>query len=131
MRMPSRSDSSRRSAIPSSLRSLTSSAIRSIKRALFTWKGISVTTMAERPLFSSVSTVARAQREDAAALAVRLADGPLPADEPAGREVGSGDVAHQVLDTEGGVFDQGDERVAHLAEIVRRHVRRHADGDAR
>ena len=77
--------------MPSSFRSFTSSAMRSISRALFTWYGISVTMIAERPLFSSVSIVgARAHREDAAALAVRLADRRLAADEAAGREVGPG-----------------------------------------
>ena len=63
MRMPSRSDSSRRPspAMPSSFRSRTSSAICPMRRALFTWYGISVTMMDERPVFSSVSTVARAR----------------------------------------------------------------------
>ena len=41
--------------MPSSLRSFTSSAMRSIRRALFTWYGISVTMIAVRPLLSSVS----------------------------------------------------------------------------
>ena len=43
MRMPERSDSSRRSLMPSILPSLTSSAIFSIRVALFTWYGSSVT----------------------------------------------------------------------------------------
>ena len=47
--------------MPSSFRSLTSSAMRSISRDLFTWKGISRTTIDERPDFSSVSTTARAR----------------------------------------------------------------------
>ena len=45
MRMPSRSDSSRRSEMPSIRLSLTSSAIFSIRRALFVMYGISVTTI--------------------------------------------------------------------------------------
>ena len=60
MRMPSLSDSSRSSAMPSIFFSLTSSAIFSISRALFTWYGSSVTTIASRPLSSLTSTSARA-----------------------------------------------------------------------
>ena len=60
MRMPSLSDSSRSSLMPSSFFSLTSSAIFSISRALLTWYGISVTTIASRPL-SATSTSAFAR----------------------------------------------------------------------
>ena len=61
MRMPSRSDSSRRSAMPSIVFSRTSSAIFSMSRALFTWYGISVTTIDVRsPFFAvSISVLAR------------------------------------------------------------------------
>jgi len=44
-RVPERSDSSRRSAIPLIRPSFTSSAIRSLIALLFTWYGNSVTTM--------------------------------------------------------------------------------------
>ena len=37
---------------------------------------------------------------------------------------------HQVLDVRGGVVDQRHDRVDDFAEVVRRDVRRHADGDA-
>ena len=47
--------------MPSSFRSFTSSAMRSISRALFTWNGISLTMIDERPDFSCVSTAARAR----------------------------------------------------------------------
>src|SRR5881296_618176 len=107
--MPSRSDSSRRSEIPSSLRSFTSSAMRSTSRDLFTWYGISVTMIAERPLFSSVSI-------SALALAVGVANGRLPADEASGRKVGTRDEAHEVVECELRVLDQGHERVTDLAE---------------
>ena len=55
MCIPLRSDSSRRSDIPSILLSFTSSAIFSISLALFTWYGISVTTI--RCLFSFTSCI--------------------------------------------------------------------------
>ncbi len=44
-RMPSRSDSSRRSRMPSMVPSFTWSAMRSMSRALFVWNGSSVMTM--------------------------------------------------------------------------------------
>src|SRR3546814_16532807 len=69
MRMPSLSDSSRSSLMPSSFFSLTRSAIFSISRALFTWYGISVTMIDSRPL-SAHSTSARAHAHPAAAGAV-------------------------------------------------------------
>ena len=60
MRMPSRSDSSRRSAIPSMRLSFTRSAIFSSRVALFTWYGSSVTMIAVRsPRTSSNATWAR------------------------------------------------------------------------
>ena len=60
MRMPWRSDSSRRSAMPSIFLSLTRSAIFSSRAALFTWYGSSVTMIAVRsPRTSSNATCAR------------------------------------------------------------------------
>ena len=60
IRMPSRSDSSRRSATPSSFLSLTRSAIFSSSADLFTWYGSSLTMIAIRsPLTSSNATWAR------------------------------------------------------------------------
>ncbi len=60
-RMPSLSDSSRSSEMPSISLPRTSSAMRSMRRALFTWYGSSVTMMASRPLSSISSIVARAR----------------------------------------------------------------------
>ena len=60
IRMPSRSDSSRRSVIPSILLSLCSSAIFSISLALLTRYGSSVTTIRFFPLsIGSISVTAR------------------------------------------------------------------------
>ena len=88
--------------------------------------------IAERPLLSSVSTSAlRAEREDAPALAVRVADRALTADEAGRGKVRPGDEPHQLVDGQLRGLDERDQRVAHLAQVVRRDVRRHADGDAR
>jgi hypothetical protein len=73
---------------------------------------------------------ARPHREDAAALTVGLPDRRLPADEAGGREVRSRNELHELVDGELGRLDQGDQRIAHLAQVVRRDVRRHADRDA-
>jgi hypothetical protein len=60
MRMPVRSDSSRTSEMPSTFFSPTSSAIRSMSLALFTWYGSSVTTICSKSfLRSSTSATAR------------------------------------------------------------------------
>ena len=47
----------------------------------------------------------------------------------AGREVGALDVPRQPLDVDRRVVDHRHERVDHLAEVVRRDVRRHPDRD--
>ena len=47
-----------------------------------------------------------------------------------GREIGAGDDFHQPFRRQIGVFDQGQRAVDHLAQIVRRDARGHADGDA-
>ena len=74
---------------------------------------------------------ARAHADAAAAGLVGVADA-LPAeDDPARREVGALDVLHQLLDGDRRVVDERDDRVGDLAEVVRRDVRGHADGDAR
>ncbi len=56
---------------------------------------------------------------------------PRPRMMPAGREVGALDVAHQALGVDRRVVDERDRRVDHLAQVVRRDVRRHADRDPR
>ena len=59
--IPSRSDSSRISVIPSTTLPRTSSAIFSISLALLSWYGISVTTIALLSLLSAVSICVRAR----------------------------------------------------------------------
>ena len=66
----------------------------------------------------------------AAALVVGLAGAGAAEDQAAGGEVGGGDVVHQLGDGEVGVLDQRQGRVDDLAEVVRRDVGGHADGDA-
>src|SRR5262245_9324530 len=71
-----------------------------------------------------------AHHDGAAALHIGGANARVPENDAAGRKVGAGNDADQVLDAEIGVFYQRDTAVDHLAEIVRRDVGRHADGDA-
>ena len=52
-------------------------------------------------------------------------------DRPGGREIGALDVLHQALDVDVGVVDVGECRCDHLAQVVRRDVRRHAHRDPR
>ncbi len=61
IRMPSRSDSSRRSEMPSIVFSRTSSAMFSSSRFLLTWYGISVTTIEILSPFFDSSVVAFAR----------------------------------------------------------------------
>ena len=53
------------------------------------------------------------------------------ADEAAGREVGAFDESHQARNADGRVFNLRADAVNDLAEVVGRHVRGHADRDAR
>ncbi len=73
---------------------------------------------------------ARAHDDAAAAGAIRVADPAAADDDRAGREVGTLDVLHQALDVDLRVVDHRHDGVDRLAEMVRRHVRRHPDGDA-
>ncbi len=59
IRMPCRSDSSRIAEMPSILLSLTRPAICSMRRALLTWNGSSVTTIDSRSPFFVFSISAR------------------------------------------------------------------------
>ena len=86
----------------------------------------------------------RAHDDAAAAVGVHLADGvdrlPLAGqrvalaleavDRPPGREVRSEDVLAEVVRGQVRVVDHGDRRVDDLAEVVRRDVGGHPDGDA-
>ncbi len=73
---------------------------------------------------------ARAHHDRAAAGAVRRFDAAAPEDEPRRGEVGPGDDADDVVDRSVGVTHQVHGRVDDLAQVVRRDVGRHADGDA-
>ena len=72
----------------------------------------------------------RADDDRAAARFVTFPDGRFAADDAAGREVGAGDVLHQLLDGDVRVVDERDEAAANFAQVVRRDRRGHADGDA-
>ena len=74
---------------------------------------------------------ARAHHDPAAARAIRVANAGAPDDDRAGRKVGPLHVLHQVLDVRVGLVDQRHDRVDRLAEVMRRHVRRHSNGDPR
>ena len=54
----------------------------------------------------------------------------IAVDDAAGGEVGSLDGLHQLLNGDVVVIDVGADAVAHLAEVVGRHVGGHTDGDA-
>ena len=72
-----------------------------------------------------------ADADPAAAGLVGLADAGQADDRPAGREVRARQVAHQAGDVDRRVLDVGDRGGDHLAQVVRRDVRGHADRDAR
>ncbi len=66
----------------------------------------------------------------AAAGLVGVLDAAVADDDAAGREVRALDVPHQPADLDLRVVDVGDRGVDRLAQVVRRDVGRHADGDA-
>jgi len=74
---------------------------------------------------------AGAHDDGAAPLLIRLARAALPEDQRAGRKVRAGDELHQVGGFEIGILDQGECRINDFTEVMRRDIRRHADGDAR
>ena len=71
-----------------------------------------------------------AHHDAAAAGLVGLPDAAAAHDDAAGREVGTLDVLHQFVRGDLRVVDIGADGVADLAQVVRGHVRGHADGDA-
>ena len=129
-RMPSRSLSSRMSAMPSMRLSCTISAIFSIIVALLTWNGISWTTSASRSRLHRLHRHLPAHHDRAAPGLVGRADAGAAEDDAAGGKIRTGDEFHQLLGGQRRVVDQRHGAVDHLAEIVRRDVGRHADGDA-
>ena len=66
----------------------------------------------------------------AAAGLVGVADAGQAEDDAAGREVRALHVLHQAGGVDVRVVDEGDRRRDRLPQVVRRDVRRHADGDA-
>ena len=62
--------------------------------------------------------------------AVRLADAAPAHDDAARREIGRGDILHQLVDGDIGIVDEGDGPVDDLCEVMGRDIGRHADGDA-
>ena len=72
----------------------------------------------------------RAHAHPAAAGLVRVADAGQAEDHAAGREVRALDVLHQARRVDVRVVDVGDRGRDRLAQVVRRDVRGHADGDA-
>ena len=68
---------------------------------------------------------------DLAAAGRVAVDNALPAaDDAAGGEIGPRNDLHQLFDGHVRVVDELDEPVADLAQVVRRNLRGHADGDA-
>ena len=72
---------------------------------------------------------ARAQDDLAAACGIRRADAAAAHDDALGREIGAGDVLHQVVKRRLGIVEHADAGVDDLGEVVRGDIRRHADGD--
>ena len=73
---------------------------------------------------------AGAHLDDAAPGLVRLADAVDAVDEAGGREIGAGQHPQQALERHPGLVDEEGERIADLAEVVRRDVGRHPHRDA-
>jgi len=74
--------------------------------------------------------VAAAYRDLTPARGVRSLDAGAAADDPARREVRSRNVLHELEDREVRVAGEPDERLAHLAQVVRGNGRGHAHGDS-
>ncbi len=125
-------DSSRTSTTCGSFLDITCSAIDSTSAALLTLYGIEVTTICRLPRGSVSTLYSPRSRTAPCPLSYRALElGPAVQDLAAGREVGSLDVLQQRF----GVGVAGSSIIAtravdDLAEVVRRDVRRHADGDA-
>ena len=71
-----------------------------------------------------------AHHDRAAAGVVGAADAGAAENDAAGREIRARHDLDQIVDADGRIVDHRDAGVDHLAEIVRRDVGRHADGDA-
>jgi len=132
MRMPSLSDSSRSSEMPSSFLSLTSSAILfqqprlvHLVRQFGDNDGL---TAAAR--FIDFDFGAGTHVDATAAGKIGLADAARAVDEGGGRKVRARHEAHQIDDAEFGGVDQRHAGVDDFGKIMRRDIGRHADRDA-
>ena len=74
---------------------------------------------------------ARADGDLAAARGVGGADTGAAHDDALRREVGTGDVLHEIRERSLGIVEHADAGVDDLGEVVGRDIGRHADGDAR
>ena len=100
------------------------------RRALFTWYGISVTMIACLSLVMfSMAALARIMKRPRP-VRVGFEDSRAPVDEAAGREVGALHELQHLGQLRVGIVHQRDGGVDDFREIVRRNVRRHADGDS-
>ena len=94
------------------------------------WYGSSVTTICIWPrLPSSIAALARILIA-AATGAVGVHDAGAAEDAAAGREVGTLDELHEIVGRRLGIGEQVHRRVDDFAQVVRRDVGGHADGDA-
>ena len=119
------------SAMPVIFLALYSSRIFSITFSGPTIYGSSViTSPVRRAVICSTSAVARIWKRAAAGV-VGVADAVQAHDPAAGGQVRAGDEPHEVVDGRVRVGDQVPGGGDHLDEVVRGHVRGHADGDAR
>ena len=98
---------------------------------LFTWYGISVTTMSNWRLFffSTISAFARVMIA-AASGDIRFFDRLRVIDDAAGREIRPFHELQKVLARGVAVVGKIKDGVGDLAQVVRGNARRHADGDA-
>ena len=119
------------SEMPTSFLAWTPSLIFSMTRSGPTRYGSSVTT---RPVLRGGEVLHRdlgPRAERAAARGVGVPHARQPDDRAARGQVGARHVLHQFLERGLRVHEQVLGGLDHLAEVVRRHVRRHADRDAR
>ena len=72
-----------------------------------------------------------AHLNNAFALSIRLHDGLFAVNESGGRKIRAWDMFHQLPDGDIGIFNQLHQTIDDLAQIVRRNIGRHADGDPR
>jgi len=86
--------------------------------------------MASRVLADGVDPDLAAHHDRAAAEVIGRADALAPEDDAAGREIRSRNDVDQLVDAQRRIVDQRHAGIDHLAEIVRRNIGRHADGDA-